>query len=383
MINGRVVLIRNAQPYDFGGGERFPIFTAEQLKKHGYEPVIISQSPRLLEFAQDHSIMTVKGLWWRWQNWSGWRVVFFPVYLVWQTILFLWYVKLFKQLSPAAVHIQSKDDFIAASWAAKKVGAQVVWTDHADLKHIWINLTIWYKNPIGKLVYYAARKADVITVVSRSELSLVKSHLPASSSVLHKIKVIYNGVIDTSTSYTNKPTESITFCIASRLVKDKGIGEAIEAFNQVAIKYPAATLTILGDGPDKDLFHTQAENKPGIIFLGHQKDPLSYMAKAAIFLHPTYHEGFSVALVEASMLKRAIIATDVGGNPEIIIDGQTGLLIPPKDPAALAKAMLRLIEDPSLASRLGKNAYRQYTERFDFSKIVKEQFIPLYSKGQS
>lgn len=378
MSHTRVILVRNAQPYDFGGGERFPVFVAEQLKKLGLEPVIISRSPKLLEFAGDCSVATVRGLWWQRQNWSGWRILLFPIYLVWQAILFFWYVRLFKKISPSAVHIQSKDDFIAATWAAKKVGARVIWTDHADLKHIWVNLTVWYKNPIGKLVYHAARKADAITVVSESERSLVSSLLPADSSVYQKIRVVYNGVIDTSASYTTPKADHSTFCIASRLVRDKGISEAIQAFSVVAAQYPSATLTILGDGPDKDVFQSQAKDTPGITFLGHQKDPLPYIAKAAIFIHPTYHEGFSVALVEASVLGRAIIATDVGGNPEIISDDQTGLLVPPRDSAALAHAMLRLIQDTGLANRLGKNAYRQYSERFEFSKIVREQFIPLY-----
>lgn len=385
MSKNRIILIRNAKSYDFGGGERFPIFLADILHKNGYNPLLISRSPKLLAFAKDHSLNTIRGLWWSHQNWSGKHALLFPIYLAWQIILFVWYVIVFIRHNPSVIHIQSKDDFIAATFAGRVLGKRVIWTDHADLKHIWKNTQIWHKNPVGKLVYASAQFAHTITVVSKSEQRLVSDNLPSSSKVLRKIVVVYNGVSDVATSYTPPAAEdnnSVTFTVASRLVTDKGITEIIEAFTKLSKRQPEIELNLLGDGPEADKFKRLANNHPKINFLGYQKNPLTYMAASDVFVHPTYHEGFSVALVEASMLSLPVIATSVGGNVEIIKDRTTGLLVPAKDTDALYDAMRRIASDSALRNHLGLAARKQYEERFNFDIIVTQEFIPLY-KGEA
>jgi glycosyltransferase involved in cell wall biosynthesis len=373
-----IILIRNAKSYDFGGGERFPVFLASLLQSNGYKPLIVSRSKKLLNFADTYSLDTVKGWWWSHQNWSGKLVLLFPVYIVWQFFLFLWYFQLFLRKHPSVIHIQSKDDFIAATFAGKLLGARVVWTDHADLKHIWMNLGVWYKNPVGKFIYRAAKIADVLTVVSKSEYSLIREHLGPTNPLLSKITVVYNGVVDKKVPMASRDASIVTFCVASRLVTDKGIGEVIEAFLRLEKTHPKCKLLLLGDGREMDKFKKLAGKQTKIHFMGHQKDPLHYIADADIFVHPTYHEGFSVALVEAGMLARPIIATSVGGNVEIIDGTTTGLLVKPQDVTSLYEAMLCLFENTDLREKLGKNARKQYEKRFDFAHIVRDEFIPLY-----
>lgn len=385
MARSTIILIRNAHRYDFGGGERFPVFVASILKQHELTPLIISRSPKLLAFAHDQNVATIRGWWWSRQTWTGGGLVLFPLYIVWQLLLCGYYITLFIKHHPRAVHVQSKDDFIAATVAARLVGATVIWTDHADLKHVWKNLSIWYKNPVGKLVRCAANLAHTITVVSRSELELVSQNLTPHSPIRRKLQVVYNGVVDTATTFTQQRNtlRPLTFCVASRLVTDKGIREVIEAYQAIKPQFPNSQLLILGDGPEADAFSQLATDTSSIHLLGYQKDPLSVMASADIFVHPTYHEGFSVALVEASMLSLPIIATSVGGNVEIIRDNTTGLLVPPRDSIALATAMTRLAQSDTLRSNLGYAARQQYLERFQFDRIVTEQFLPLYRGEKS
>lgn len=373
-----VILIRNAARQDFGGGERFPVFVASVLQSHDIRPIIVSRHAKTLAFAQQNHIQTARGWWWGQQNWSGWRTLLTPLYLLWQILLTLYYFTLFRRLKPSAVHIQSKDDFIAATIAGRLRGVTVVWTDHADLKHIWRNVSIWYKNPVGKLIYLAARHACHITLVSESEQREVSAWLPASSPLFDKLTVVYNGCTDRFDDYPERKHEATTYVIASRLVIDKGIGEAIEAFQTLHDKYTDTELIIAGDGPERSRFESLARETNAIKFLGHQSDPYKVMRRGDVFLQPTYHEGFSVALVEASMLGLPIIATSVGGNIEIIHDGTTGLLVPSKDSSALASAMERLYHDPLLAQRLGRTARNQYLEKFVFDTIVMERFVPLY-----
>lgn len=377
-----VILIRNASPYDFGGGERFPVFLAEELKRQNYKPILLTRSEKLLTYASEKEVTTLKSPWWNKQNWSGTSTLLFPVYILWQIYLLLWYFRYFLKEKPSVVHIQSKDDFIGATFAGKLLGCRIVWTDHADLKHVWKNIRIWYKNPTGKLVYIAARFADVITVVSHSEEKLVCMNLGEHSFVRQKIKVVYNGAFDSFKSIEAYDFGSaFTFLAASRLVDDKGIREAIEATKQLAIEHRDIQLVLLGDGPNRKEYE-QLDGEGTICFYGHQSDPLPYIKGADVFIHPTYHEGFSVALVEASMLCKPIIATSVGGNLEIIHDDQTGLLVEARSATSLYTAMKYLKENDQRRDELGKTARTQYTQSFNFPRIVKEEIIPLY-KGDA
>jgi glycosyltransferase involved in cell wall biosynthesis len=374
----RIILIRNAQAYDFGGGERFPVFIARVIQQEYGMPIIISSSPSLLRFANSANIKTIHGLWWSNQNWSGARVLLFPVYILWQIILFFWYLILFIHIKPHAIHIQSKDDFIAATFAGRIVGAVVIWTDHADLKHIWRNLLVWYKNPIGKLVYLAGYFANAITVISKSEYREVTKYLPKKSQVRNKLKIINNGSPDVKDQHHAARSSMLTFCSTNRLVTDKGINEMINAFRRFHKKHPDSKLVLVGNGPEEDHFKELAKDEPSIVFKGFQSDPLSFVATSDILLQPTYHEGFSISILEGFMMEKPVIATSVGGNLEMIKDNETGLLIPAKNSDSLYEAMERLYKDPALRRRLAKNARAQYKAKFVFDVIVKKEFIPLY-----
>lgn len=380
MSNKTIAIIRNAAAYDFGGGERFPVFLAEVLGGLRFNPVIISRSKKLILFAKEKNIKTINGWWWKNQDWSGLKAILFPVYAFWQIILFFYYIVIFIRLNPRIVHVQSKDDFIAATFAARLLGKRVVWTDHADLKHIWKNVQIWYKNPIGKLVYVSALLAHAITVVSKSEYQLVTSNLASKSRIIPRLCVVYNGVVDESRLPSELGHKGIVYTVASRLVTDKGIGEIIEAFSRLNKEYSDVELTILGDGPECKRFKTQANSNKHIHFLGHQSDPLAYFANSDVFVHPTYHEGFSVALVEASMMSLPIIATGVGGNLEIIKNHKTGMLVEPKNTDELYLALKLLHDQPDLRKKLGAAARQQYEKNFDFNHIVSTQFLPLYGE---
>lgn len=381
MTHKTVVLIRNAQPYDFGGGERFPVFVARVLKRDYGTPIIISRSPSLLKYAEDTGIRTVRGPWWRNQQWSGARVLLFPLYILWQIFLFCWYLVTFIRLHPQVVHIQSKDDFIAATFAGRLVGATVVWTDHADLKHIWRNLRVWYKNPVGKLVYVASHFSHAITLISKSEYREVTHHLPAKSRVRKRLLIIHNGSPDVKAAYPSTASDQFTFCSTNRLVSDKGIREMIVAFKRFHKSHPDSRLVLVGNGPEEDHFKELASDEPAIVFAGFQSDPLSFVASSDVLLQPTYHEGFSISILEGFMLQKPIIATAVGGNVEMITNNENGLLVPVKDIDSLYAAMVSLYKDPALRKKLAKEGRTIYLRQFVFDNIVKKEFIPLYDKA--
>ena len=378
-MSRKVIIIRNATKSDFGGGERFPVFLAQALTAIGYFPIVSSKSAKLLRFAKRSDVTTLKTWWWGQQNWSGWRVLLTPAYVAWQILLYFYYLGMFLVIKPKVVHVQSKDDFIAATLAGRTVLARVVWTDHADLKHVWLNVRKPFKNPVGKLVLMCARLAHSITVVSNSELALVSANLRPGSSVARKLTVVYNGAFD-----ERKPKPSTgnatEFLVASRLVKDKGVQDAIVAFAKLNKTYKNTHLTIVGGGAYKDKLVDLAVDS-NVTFTGHVDNPLDHMAAADVFIHPTYHEGFSVALVEASMQGLAVVATNVGGNPEIITDNENGILIEPKDIDGLYSALLRLHTSSELREKLASANRKAYEDNFEFNKIVKERFVPIYENS--
>lgn len=376
----KALLVRNADYQDFGGAERYPIFLAQSLKKCNYDSVIVSRSPSLLQFAESKNIKYIRGWWWPRQNWSGHRVLFMPIYILWQIVLYFWYLFIIISTKPSVLHIQSKDDFIAGTLAGKTLGKKVIWTDHADLKHVFKNLYVWYKNPIGKLVYVCGLLVDGLIIASNNEKRLISENMKKNSILLKRVVIAYIGASDRKDKYDRRPHSKITFGIATRLVTDKGIGEAIEAFNKLNKSHIDTKLLIIGDGPEAAKFKKQAGNNESIVFMGHLADPFGEMNSLDVFLHPTYHESFSTSLVEASMLGLPIITTRVGGNPEIIKDNKTGLLVEAGNVESLYKAMERMYLDKKLRKELGYEARLQYVEKFNFDNIVKKQYVKLYEK---
>lgn len=379
MKHFRVALVRNVAEHDFGGAERFVVFLATEIDKAGFSAIVLSRHKQLKAFAKSSAVRCYTSPWLSSQNFSGHKVVLFPVYLLWQFVLFFYYAATFLWFRVDAVHLQSRDDFIAGTLASKLFRRRVIWTDHADLKHIYANNRVWYKNPVGKLVYACSKLANHVTLVSNSEARLVSEslghHMPKNYQVIH------NGAEDRSVipAKRDKADErAVVFCSTSRLVGYKGISELVGAFQKFSPK-TNVRLWLVGDGPDQATFEAQAGGDKRIIFWGHQDQPLQFLAAADVFVHPTHHEGFSLSIVEATMLGKPLIVTDVGGNPEIA-DETNAILVATKSVQELFEAMQRLQGDESLRRKLAHGARQKFEQGFDFHKIVKERFVPLYEK---
>ncbi len=377
MESMRVLIVRNAYSYDFGGAERLAVSLAEELLRQKQDVMVVSRQQKLLSFAQKTNVTAMRGWWWSRQNWSGVAAMFFPLYCIWQLILLIWYTKTILRNKPDVIHLMSRDDFIAGTISGRILNKRVVWTDCADLKYIYAHHDKWYKNPTGKLVYLCGLLAHTITLVSNNEKSLVEHSL--GQRLKSHYRVVYLTCIDRPMLYNpqNRAQGSIIFCSTSRLVKQKGISELIDAFTMVHEIIPNTELWIVGDGPDEMKFREQAKGILGIRFWGHQDAPLDVLAAADIYVHPTYHEGFSLSLAEAAMLGKPLIATQVGGNPELVNENN-GLLVKVTDSKSLATAMEQLARQPDAWIKLGKNARQDFLRFFELGTSVREQILPMY-----
>lgn len=149
-----------------------------------------------------------------------------------------------------------------------------------------------------------------------------------------------------------------SFC---RLSREKGMWDVLEAYRQLVADGVAADLVLAGDGPLRAALEAEVARRgygQRVRFLGaYRNDDLGpILAQIDIVAHASLHDGRAMAVLEAMAWGRPIVATGVGGVPEIIEDGVSGLLVPPSDPAALAGALKQLIADPALRQRLGRAA---------------------------
>ena len=160
----------------------------------------------------------------------------------------------------------------------------------------------------------------------------------------------------------------------------KAYSVLLDAFQLLASNYPNSRLIFVGDGPGREALIEQARQldmSEHVIFL-HDRDDIPELLKTLDVLVSSSHwEGLSMVILEAMAAGLPIVATNVGGTPDLVVDGVTGLLTPPADPKAMAQAIERLIIDNSLGIALGQ-AGRQRVESYFTSVTMAEQTEKLY-----
>ena len=245
MTKTDVILIRNANQFDFGGAEKYQILLAQELAQNDLHATIVSGHQQLLNSAKQSNLPTVKSPWLKYQNFAGWRIVLTPLYFLWQIRLYCFYRRLFKVHQPQIVHIHSRDDFIAGTLAAHHLGIKVFWTDHADLKHILQNTQVRFKNPIGKTILKLVTKIQNIIFISHFEQNTVVN-LPLRSlyrqTLIDKAMVIYNGSFNHKLDSAQPTRQEFRFAFLGRVVRDKGINEIITAFTSLTSQHTNLSL---------------------------------------------------------------------------------------------------------------------------------------------
>ena len=143
------------------------------------------------------------------------------------------------------------------------------------------------------------------------------------------------------------------FVFLGRLVRDKGVGELLEAFAAVHAADPRSRLLLVGDYDDESLptaTRTLLTAHPGVRHVGWRSDVRAMYAAADVLVLPSYREGMPNVVLEAAAMALPVVATDINGSNEVVVDGVTGLLVPAKDAARLAAAMRQLLVAPDRAA---------------------------------
>ena len=175
--------------------------------------------------------------------------------------------------------------------------------------------------------------------------------------------------------------------LLARLNRDKGLDCFVDAAARIAARFPAAEFVVVGgdfaplpDGsiPAEIAYRHELEARAAragigdrLHFTGFRTDVPEILSEAAVSVLPSFSEGLSNTLLESMAAGVPVVATRVGGTPEAIRDGESGLLVPPRDDGALAAAIARVLENDVLAARLGEQGRRRVTERYSFETTVR------------
>lgn len=170
--------------------------------------------------------------------------------------------------------------------------------------------------------------------------------------------------------------------VVARLSPGKGHFVLLEAFKEFGRQAPDTELAIIGDGEEFSRLQ-QAIVESGlekrIHLLGARNDVPNLLAALDVFTLPSFDEGIPMTILEAMAARLPVVATDVGGIPQVVVDGETGLLIPPNSPKDLADALFAIYSEPERSRQMGMAGRKRFEEQFDSSKMV-QNYEKLYSE---
>lgn len=164
-----------------------------------------------------------------------------------------------------------------------------------------------------------------------------------------------------------------------RLVPEKRVDLLVRAFAAVAADVPGARLLIAGEGPAAPELRRLAVDVSGVELLGPVTDVAGLLRVASVFVLPSDTEGLSNALLEAMASGLAVVATRVGGTPDVVTDGVEGLLVPPGDVGALSRALCRLLGDGTSARRMGAAARDRVAATLSL-EVTADRLAALYRR---
>jgi glycosyltransferase involved in cell wall biosynthesis len=152
----------------------------------------------------------------------------------------------------------------------------------------------------------------------------------------------------------------------------------LDAARDVIARVPRARFVIIGDNSFNPEYREELKRQTArlgmqdrVIFTGFRLDVQKILSSLAVSVLPSLKEGLSNALLESMAAGLPVVATDVGGNPEVVIDGETGLLVPAKNPSALAEAICRVLLTPGLRQSFGQAGRRRVLDHFSNERMIR------------
>ena len=292
-------------------------------------------------------------------------------------------VAFIRRIRPDAVHGFLFWAYVIGTFAARMARVPIVVASRRSLGHFKA-----FKRHYLLLERIANRMTDLVIANSEAvrQDALREEGLPAN-----RVIVVHNGV---ELGHFGQPRdkgllESLgvqkgapVVGVIANFIHYKGHRFFIEGWVSVVQRFPQSVALIVGEGPLKESIEGTVQAmglRRSVRFLGTRQDVPALLALMDLVVHPSLEEGFSNAILEAMAAGKPVVATAVGGNPEAIAHGETGLLVPPGNGRALAEAIRWLLEHPVEAARFGEAGRRRVAEHFELSAMVR-QYEAVYER---
>lgn len=284
--------------------------------------------------------------------------------------------RIFKRLGAHIVNTHSGRDTQLAGLAARTCGhnrPRIVRTRHLAL-------------PITSRISYSVLP-DQVVAVSR----FVAEYLVSAGVPREQVVAVPTGIdlapyqADAGGNLRAElglPVDALLIGTVAILRKKKGHAELLEAAAQVLARYPKAHFVFAGDGPQMENLQRRIEElgvSKNVHLLGLRRDVINVLQSLDLFVLPTYQEALGTAFMEAAATSTPAIGTNVDGVPEVVRDGETGLLVPAKDANALAQAILTLLSDPARRQAMGAAALAYVSAHYS-RDVMAQGMLAVYEK---
>lgn len=297
-------------------------------------------------------------------------------------------VRKFQLSDTKIIHTHKYKDTILAAPAAKLCGIPYVVRTVHGLREPFEGLEA-FKMSLYESIERTVHRLCVNSIIGVS--SQIERRYMAEG-VVPRVVCIRNGIdlekkpVQTDRWLTRKElgvdVETCLIGTIGRLTPVKGLSYLLQAVSILLRQRANVRLLIVGDGVIRKDLEAQARHlgiSENVVFLGHREDTLELMQALDIFVLPSLSEGIPMALLEAMATSRAVVASRVGGIPEIVDDGVEGILVEPMDVTRLAESCLRLIDSPETAMKMGELARKKVVQEFSATAMA-DRVAGLYKE---
>lgn len=352
---------------DVGGTETQMVQVVRRLRMRGYQVTVAclraggpltqllqEKGVRIVEFRKHRTLLSLKS--------------------IYQLLRLAWFLRRQKIDVLHAHDLWSNLMGVPAAWIAR---TPVILASQRNLAHL-----PWYTPFRRNVVRFIYRLSTAVIANSEAVRKLLIEEFRVPDGRVH---VLRNGV--DFDRYSSRPGDrrkidgsltretKLILNVANMNSHVKGHAVLIEAARTVCSHVPQAKFVLVGDGPLRPGLERQAQEcglKDNVLFLGRRDDVAEILSCADLFAFPSFVEGLPNSILEAGAYGLPVVATPVGGIPEIISDGVTGLLVTPRDPNTLAESILRVLKNPDLAARLSRACRARVQEQFSFDRLIND-----------
>ncbi len=349
----------------WGGTELHILNLSDQLRRRGHDITIACRPGRWVEEqAQQLGLTTVPIRVMKQNDWQDYRKM--REYL--------------RQNKPDVMHVHWSSDIVVPGFAALR--------EHVPVRVMSRHMPYPFKNRAGALLYSRLLYTNLVTV-SRS----VRDTLVASGAAAQRVEVIHHGTDVEAFARTTVPREEVRrqlgireghvgVGIVGRIAVEKGHRFLLEAAHELGTRYPLH-FVVVGDGPEEAQMKQKVQElglSERVTFTGFREDVNNILQALDVVTVPsTWNEPCSAVVQQAMALSRPVIGTRAGGTPEMIVEGETGLLVPPSDAGSLADAIGVLAGDAFARKRMGE-AGRVRVEAHFSLRAMTDKIEALYNK---